>query len=78
MGERGPEPGHAYGAAAVAQAIKGTSFPVSKQDLINRYGDKEVEITKGNTQNLRDILDEVPDETFNSPVDLEKALADII
>jgi hypothetical protein len=78
MGERGPEPGHAYGAAAISMAIKGTDFPVSKQDLISRYGDKQVEITKGNPQKLRDILNEVPDETFNSPVDLEKALADII
>jgi len=78
MGERGPQPGHAYGAAAISMAIKGTQFPVSKQDLISKYGNKEVEITKGNPQMLRDILSEVPEETFNSPVDLEKALADII
>jgi hypothetical protein len=78
MGERGPEPGHAYGAAAVSMAIKGVDFPISKRDLINRYGDKKVEITKGNPQNLRDILEDIPNETFHSPVDLEKAVADII
>ena len=78
MGERGPEPGHAYGAAAIAQAIKGTDFPISRNDLIKRYGDKEVQITKGNSQKLKDILEEIPNETFNSPIDLEKAIADLI
>ena len=78
MGERGPEPGHAYGAAAIAMAIKGVDFPCSKQDLIQKYGDKEVEVKKGQPEKLRDILDEVPDETFNTARDLEKAVADII
>jgi hypothetical protein len=78
MGERGPEPGHAYGAAAVSMAIKGVDFPISKQDLISQYGNKEVEITKGNPQRLSDILESVPDESFNSPVDLEKAIKDKI
>ena len=66
------------GAAAVSMAIKGADFPISKQNLIQQYGDKEVEITKGNPQKLRSILMELPDETFNSPVDLEKAVADKI
>lgn len=78
MGERGPEPGHAYGAAAITNAISGANFPMSKNDLISKYGDKNVEITKGNPQKLRDILDNVPEETFNSPVDLEKAVAKYI
>ncbi|OGI21866.1 MAG: hypothetical protein A2287_07200 [Candidatus Melainabacteria bacterium RIFOXYA12_FULL_32_12] len=78
MGERGPEPGHAYGAAAVTMAIKGADFPMSKEDLISKYGDKEVEITKGNPQKLRDVLNNIPSETFNSPVELEKAVAKYI
>jgi membrane peptidoglycan carboxypeptidase len=57
-------------------AIKGADFPCSKQQLMQKYGDKQVEITKGNPQKLRDILQGIPDETFNSPVDLEKAVAD--
>ncbi len=78
MGERGPEPGHAYGAAAVTMAIKGADFPISKQDLISQYGNKDVEITKGHPQKLRDILENVTSDTFNSPVELEKAIADKI
>jgi len=78
MGERGPEPGHAYGAAAVSMAIKGVDFPISKRDLISQYGDKEVEITKGNLQRLSDLLSDIPEESFNSPVDLEKAIKNVI
>ncbi|OGH96936.1 MAG: hypothetical protein A2104_08265 [Candidatus Melainabacteria bacterium GWF2_32_7] len=74
MGERGPAPGNAYGAAAVTQAIRGADFPMSKQDLINRYGDKDIEWTKGNPRKLRDLLIDLPSETFNSPADLEHAL----
>ena len=78
MGERGPEPGHAYGAAAITNAIKGAHFPMSKQDLLDNYGNKEVELTKGNPVKLSDLLSDITDETFNSPVDLEKAIKDRI
>ena len=78
MGERGPEPGHAYGAAAVTNAIKGAHFPMSKNDIIQKYGDKEIELHKGHSVKLKDVLSNVTDETFNSPVDLEKAIANKI
>lgn len=64
----------AYGAAAVTKCIHGADFPISKRDIISKYGSCEVEWTKGNPQKLSDILDDVPDESFNSPIDLEKAL----
>ena len=73
MGERGPEPGHAYGAAAVASIFKNASFPMSKQDIMQRYGDKEIEYTKGNPVRVKEVLGNIPSETFNSPADLEHA-----
>ena len=78
MGERGPEPGHAYGAAAVTQAIKGVHFPCSKDELIGTYGNKQIELRKGNPMKLKDVLEDIPNDTFNSPVDLEKAIKDNI
>ena len=72
MGERGPE--HAYGAAAVSKCIHGAKFPVSKDDLINQYGNCEIEWKKGESMKLRDIFEDVSDKTFNSPIDIEKAL----
>lgn len=73
MGERGPQPGHAFGAAAVANVFKNADFPLSKKDIMEKYGNKEIEYTKGNTIKVKDILNNISDETFNSPADLEHA-----
>ncbi|EKE03193.1 MAG: hypothetical protein ACD_20C00234G0015 [uncultured bacterium] len=68
----------AYGAASITKAIKGADFPCSKQDLINSYGDKEVEYTKGNPQKLRNILNELPSDSYNSPADLEHDVHEVM
>ena len=73
MGERGPEPGRAYGAAAVASIFKNASFPMSKNDIMQRYGDKKIEYTKSNTVKVKEVLGDLPNETYNSPADLEHA-----
>ncbi|MDD3014818.1 MAG: DUF2795 domain-containing protein, partial [Candidatus Gastranaerophilales bacterium] len=67
-------PGHAYGAAAVTSMLKGEDFPMSKRDILQKHGDHKIEWTKGNPVKFRDVLEDLPDETFNSPADLEKAL----
>lgn len=73
MGERGPEPGHAYGAAAVASAFKDASFPMSKDEMMTCFGDIEIEYTKGNPVKIKEVLGDLPNETYNSPADLEHA-----
>jgi hypothetical protein len=73
MGERGPEPGHAYGAAAVASVFRDADFPMSKHDIMKEYGDREIEYTKGNLVKIKDVLNDIPNETFNSPADIEHA-----
>lgn len=73
MGERGPQPGNAYGAAAIAQVFKNADFPLSKQDIMQKYGNQEIEYTKGNPVKVKDVLESIPSETFNSPADLEHA-----
>ena len=73
MGERGPEPGHAYGAAAVAQIFKDADFPLSKRDILDKYGNREIEYTKGSHVKVKDILSGIANDTFNSPAELEHA-----
>lgn len=65
---------HVYGAAAIAECLKDVDFPISKNDLARRYGSCVVEIEKGKTMTLKEVLDYVQKGTFNSPVDIEKAL----
>lgn len=74
MGERGPEPGHAYGAAAIASIFKDADFPMSKNDIMSQYGDREVEYKKGNPVKISELLNKIPNETFNSPAELEHAV----
>jgi hypothetical protein len=74
MGKRGPKPGKAYGAAAIARVFKNISFPLSKNDIMEKYGTREIEFTKGSPVQVRQILWDIQDETFNSPADLEHAL----
>jgi len=76
MGERGPEPGHAYGAAAISKCLHGAHFPISRHEIIQQYGSCKVEFRKGQTMSLKDVFEDVPDETFNSPVEIEKAISE--
>ena len=74
MGFRGPKHGKAYGAAAIARVFKDASFPLSKHDIMQKYGDKEIEFTKGSHVKVRQVLWDLHDENFKSPADLEHAL----
>jgi len=72
MEERGKR--QSTGAAAISKCLSGAHFPISKEDLISQYGFCEIEFKKGETMNLEEILEDVPDKTFNSVVDLEQEI----
>lgn len=78
MGERGPKKGHAYGAAAIANVFKNAQFPMSKHEIMECYGNNEVEYTKGNPQKLKKVLDNLPEKTYKSPADLEHEISRIM
>lgn len=54
--------------AQVEKSIKGIKFPASKQELI-----QQAESNNANDDVLN-ILENVPDKQFNSPVDISKAI----
>lgn len=71
----GPEQGHAYGIASVSNALGGVNFPMTKQDLIDRYGDRQIEWTKGNPEPLKEILKGASEGEFNSMADVVSAVS---
>ena len=75
---RGPEPGEAYGSAAVTQALGGVDFPASKDELISMRGDRDVQVEKGEHMKLREILQRLPQDNFDSMADLVSALRDVM
>lgn len=71
----GPEAGHAYGIASVSNALGGVDFPMTKQDLITRYGDRKIEWTKGNPAPLKDVLKNAQENQFDSMADVVSAVS---
>jgi hypothetical protein len=62
----GPAKGEAFGIAAITQALSGVDFPASKDDLLRRAGNKEIEYRKGQPVSLRDILEDLDMDEFPS------------
>lgn len=73
---RGPEPGEAYGVAGLTQKLHGVHFPVSKDELLRKYGNEKFQWTKGGkTYTLKDCLEDLPD-TISSITQITHTLSE--
>jgi len=75
-GHKGPAKGFAFGVASVTQALHGTSFPISKEDLIRAHGKEEVNWTKDSSERLEDLLRDVDKDEFLSVADVASAVSE--
>ena len=57
----------------IQDKLDGIEYPASKQQLIN-YAENHGE----NNEGVIEVLDQIPDKTYNSPIDVSQALSDII
>ncbi|EFH79839.1 conserved hypothetical protein [Ktedonobacter racemifer DSM 44963] len=55
--------------AEVERLLKGVDYPASKKDLINHV--------KQESKEVLDALQQLPDETFQRPTDVNKAIGEI-
>lgn len=67
--------GPAYGAASLTRVLNGIGFPVTKEEIIERYGHKEVQYSKGNIRTLKEIIDKTSKKTFSSMSELIESCA---
>lgn len=51
--------------------LKGMDYPASKQDLVQHVQ------KQGADQNIRSLLDQLPDEQYETPADVSKAVGDL-
>jgi len=65
----------AYGAASLTRVLNGVEFPISKNELIKKYGDKEVNYSKGNLRTMREIVEKTIKEEFYTMAELVEACA---
>ena len=62
-----PEPEiNSHGVEALGAIFKYVRFPISKQEMIQKYGDREIEYTSGETIKVREIITNSPNDMFNS------------
>lgn len=54
--------------------VKNIDFPVSKQDLISRYGNKSIKWSSEETLTLKELVETADSDCFNSPDELTEIL----
>lgn len=54
----------AYGAASLTRVLNGVDFPITKQEIINNYGEKEVNYSKSNCKKMSEIIQKTTKEIF--------------
>ena len=74
----GPPEGEAHGIAAITQALSGLEFPVTKDDLLKKVGNRDIEYRKGEPVSLREILDAVEPDSFPSMANVVEAASDVL
>lgn len=67
-----------YGIVAIMRALDGIECPCNRQALIKRAGDQRVEIRLGETVDLRDVIELIDEEHFESIADIIRAVADVL
>lgn len=66
------------GVATVLDAVDGCKFPVTKQELIEARGDKEIELRGGSREKLRVVLLRTDENEFLSVTDLVSKLERVV
>jgi hypothetical protein len=65
----------AYGAASLTRVLHGVDFPITKNQIIEKYGHKEVSYSKGSTKTMAEIVSRCDTETFYTMAGLVEACA---
>lgn len=66
------------GVGTVLDAVEGCAFPVSKQELMDTRGDKEIELLAGSREKLRVILLRTDEDEFLSVTDLVQKIQRVV
>jgi hypothetical protein len=71
---RGPHKGEAYGVASVTNLLKGIDFPISRDEILRKFGNQEVHWTKQKSFKLKDCMQDAPEE-FQSVTQITQAVS---
>jgi len=71
-----PDDGKSYGMSAVANWIEEDDFPTTKEDLLSRFGDRQVMLAHDSEMNFGEIMEHVEQEEYEDIVDFWSALGE--
>jgi hypothetical protein len=71
-----PDDGKSYGMSAVANWIEEDDFPTTKEDLLSRFGDREVMLGHDTQETFGGIMEQVEQEEYEDIVEFWSALGD--
>lgn len=74
----GPPKGEAYGIAAITQALDGLEFPASRDEVLARAGNQEIEYRKGQRVSLRRIIEDTHWDEFPSMAQIVQAVSEAL
>lgn len=67
--------GVAYGAASLTRVLNGVCFPITRDEIIAKYGDREVQYSKGNLKTMKEIVSKCNNDSFYTMSELVEACA---
>lgn len=73
---REPEDGKSYGMSAVANWVEEDDFPTTKEDLLSRFGDREMMLGHDSEVTFGEVMEHVEQEEYEDLVGFWSALGD--
>ena len=61
----------------LAGQIEDESYPITKEEFTEKYGDYVIEFSNG-TESVRDIFTPFTDETYESPIEVQHAMFNMV
>lgn len=62
---------------SLADELDEEQYPLTKDDVVEKYGDRELDIADG-TKTVREVLGDRGDEQFDSPQDVQQSILNMI
>lgn len=53
-------------------------YPIRKDDLVAEYGDETIERTNANPITIRELLDEMGDDSYDSPESVRQSMLNVM
>ncbi len=62
------------GSALLTERLKNEPFPMSRQDIIRRFGDIPIQLLAGCHKTVGELLEKSPQQQFEKPADVVVAM----